>query len=129
TIPSHHLNAAAAVGRRDVASRWRATRPVTGRRCRAHVECPDRVFNDVLWQEISDRSLQAISRQHRVATGVNPNPLAHFERILEVLPGHADQVDVAEIDIGPGLDARRAIPLPSTYDLVNQAAGEAVGIA
>src|SRR5262245_8878995 len=60
------LDATAAVRRRDVTACWRATAAVTVRRGRAHVGCPDRVFNDVLRQEVSRRSLSAI-RQHRGA--------------------------------------------------------------
>src|SRR5262249_21704439 len=128
TVPSHYLNAATAVGRRDIASRWRAAVAVTGRRSRAHIEGPDRVFNDVLRHEVGGRSLPAIRGQDRIATRVNDKALAHLERILEILPCHSDQSDVAHINIGAGLNARRAIPFPATNDLVNQAAGETAGI-
>src|SRR6185503_18332760 len=74
----------------------------------------DRVVNDVLREDVDPLGRIVI---------------ANLERLLNILRCHPDQGDVAEIDIGPALNAGCAIPFPAADNLVKQAASKTARIA
>src|SRR4029453_13914735 len=90
-----HLNAACAIGRRNVAPGGLGPAVAAGGG-RAYAEGSDRIVNDVL-RQVVDHAFLVIE--------VQP------EHLPEFLLGHADQVDVAEVQNITALDARRAIEL------------------
>src|SRR5262249_33372474 len=104
------LNAIFAIGRPDVASRWRAEVPVTRGAGGAHVEGADGVVNDVLRQVIGDLT--------RVIE-------AHLDKALQLVACHADEIDIAEYILAARLNARGTVKLPAADNPVEHGAGGA----
>ncbi len=107
--PALQLDAAFAVGRRDVAALRDAQIRVAGLSRRAGLERPARVQDDVVREHRDDLPARVV----RVRIGDDPEEV----HLLQILRGHVDQPDVAEVD-RPRLDSAGPGEVPVADDPV-----------